>query len=421
MCKSIVYIFLYTIDLHGEKSYTLIMIHSYTCKNFFSIRGEAEVLFSVNEFAPETYLYKQDTHERVSLIETVIGPNASGKTNVIKSIAFIKHLIAYSASDDVEKEILTMPYANSEEPTKLSVKFSVGKRLFEYSFSVTRERILEERLREQSFSAARLTYKTLFSRRWKNGRYSVANRVFKVSTDMKWRQNASMVSQILLAQNDPFAAEIVAYWREKVVTTNVWYGGNRDDRAQNNDAMTKHAIDDLYRNTPLLTSAKDILRSIDVGFDDFEREELQIEGKRHHKIKHRYAKNNFAISLDFESSGTKRAIVILRDMLRALSVKGGFAAIDELDAYLHPDIVEALVKLFMSPETNPNRSQLLFTSHSHRLLSEFDKQQITLVEKNENGETEAWRLDDMTGVRADDNYYTKYIAGAYGARPKVIL
>ncbi len=44
-----------------------------------------------------------------------------------------------------------------------------------------------------------------------------------------------------------------------------------------------------------------------------------------------------------------------------------------------------------------------------------------LVEKNENGETEAWRLDDMTGVRADDNYYTKYIAGAYGARPKVIL
>jgi hypothetical protein len=28
-------------------------------------------------------------------------------------------------------------------------------------------------------------------------------------------------------------------------------------------------------------------------------------------------------------------------------------------------------------------------------------------------------LDDVSGVRADDNYYTKYIAGAYGAVPKL--
>jgi AAA15 family ATPase/GTPase len=378
-------------------------------------------VFTVNDLAPETFMYKKDVHERVSLLETVIGPNASGKTNVIKAIAFIKHLIAYSASDDVEKEILTMPYADNDKPTELSVRFSIGSRLFEYRFSVTRKRILKEALREQSLTAARITSKTLFSRQWKNGRYEVVNHVFKVSPDMNWRHNASMVSQILLAQSEPFAAEIVGYWRKNVVTTNVWYGGNRDDRMQNNDGMTKHAIEDLYRNTNLLTSAKDILRSIDVGFDDFEREELQIEQEVHHRIRHKYARNNFAINLDFESSGTKRTIVILRDMLRALSVKGGFAAIDELDAYLHPDIVEALVKLFMSPETNPNRSQLLFTSHSHRLLSEFDKQQITLVEKNDDGETEVWRLDDMTGVRADDNYYTKYIAGAYGARPKVTI
>lgn len=397
------------------------MIHSYSCKNFFSIREEAEVLFTVNEFAPDTFMYKKDARERVSLLETVIGPNASGKTNVIKTIAFIKHLIAYSANDDVEKEILTMPYAHIDKPTELSVKFSVGKRLFEYHFSVTKKRILKESLREQSLTAARVTYKTLFSRQWKNGRYDVINHVFKVSPDMNWRENASMVSQILLAQGDSFAAEIVGYWRENVVTTNVWYGGNRDDQVQSNDIMTKRAIEDLYRNKNLLSHAKEILRSIDVGFDDFEREELQIEKRVHHRIKHRYARNNFAISLDFESSGTKRAIMILRDMLRALSVKGGFAAIDELDAYLHPDIVEALVKLFMSIETNPHRSQLLFTSHSHRLLSEFDKQQITLVEKNEDGETEVWRLDDMTGVRADDNYYTKYIAGAYGARPKVTI
>ena len=47
-----------------------------------------------------------------------------------------------------------------------------------------------------------------------------------------------------------------------------------------------------------------------------------------------------------------------------------------------------------------------------------DKYQIILTEKNEKGVSESWRLDEMIGVRADDNYYSKYIAGAYGAVPK---
>ena len=42
-----------------------------------------------------------------------------------------------------------------------------------------------------------------------------------------------------------------------------------------------------------------------------------------------------------------------------------------------------------------------------------------LVEKNENGISEAWRLDEMSNVRSDENYYTKYIVGTYGAVPKI--
>jgi hypothetical protein len=45
------------------------------------------------------------------------------------------------------------------------------------------------------------------------------------------------------------------------------------------------------------------------------------------------------------------------------------------------------------------------------------KGQIMLVEKNERCRSEAWRLSDMEGVRADDNFYAKYMAGTYGAVP----
>jgi hypothetical protein len=42
-----------------------------------------------------------------------------------------------------------------------------------------------------------------------------------------------------------------------------------------------------------------------------------------------------------------------------------------------------------------------------------------LVEKDKNCQSEAWRLDEVKGVRSDDNLYAKYMAGAYGAVPEL--
>ena len=46
--------------------------------------------------------------------------------------------------------------------------------------------------------------------------------------------------------------------------------------------------------------------------------------------------------------------------------------------------------------------------------------QIFLVEKDsESFESEIYRLDDVDGVRNDENYFQKYMAGVYGATPKI--
>ena len=109
---------------------------------------------------------------------------------------------------------------------------------------------------------------------------------------------------------------------------------------------------------------------------------------------------------------------MLKTILQVLT-QGGVAILDEFDVNLHPDMVLSLFELFIQPETNPHNAQLLFSTHSHIVLSKLDKYQIILIEKNKNGVSDAWRLDEMSGVRADDNYYTKYLAGAYGATPKI--
>src|SRR5699024_1202058 len=98
---------------------------------------------------------------------------------------------------------------------------------------------------------------------------------------------------------------------------------------------------------------------------------------------------------------------------------GGLAVIDEMESDLHPHMLAELIDLFISPETNPHNAQLIFSTHSHELLNMLLKQQIVLVEKDEQLNTDAYRLDDVEGVRADDNIYAKYLAGAYGGIPNI--
>jgi len=124
------------------------------------------------------------------------------------------------------------------------------------------------------------------------------------------------------------------------------------------------------------------------------------------------------LPVQYESSGTKQLFILFKTILQVLD-RGGIAILDELDVSLHPDIIAALFDLFSQTETNPHNAQFIFSTHSHGILSKLDKYQIILTEKNSKCGSEAWRLDEMENVRADDNYYSKYIAGAYGAVPQI--
>ena len=91
--------------------------------------------------------------------------------------------------------------------------------------------------------------------------------------------------------------------------------------------------------------------------------------------------------------------------------------IDEIEADLHPDMIPAILDLFIDCDLNPHDAQIIFTCHVHEVLNGLQKDQVLLVEKDADGCSEAWRLGDVKGIRRDDNLYAKYRAGAYGAIP----
>lgn len=396
------------------------MIHSYSAKNFYSIKDRIKVDFTVPESVKDKISYVNDGDTAtVSLIETVVGPNASGKTNALKVLAFTQWLVFRAYHDDPDHEIPLRPFGHhkSTSPTEISVTFSVDNRLFIYSFELTRKMIVKEVLKERSKTNQRITAKVMFSRTWNKDTksYDFVDNAVGLSPD-KLRKNASVIATAY-RDNSPLAMIIARYWRDSVVT-NVYERGYRDHHNMlSHNHLTKHAIEFFYENPKLRKQVESLLSRYDLGFGEFIKYEDKLNERSDFAIRHSSKEDVFDLPIEYESSGTKQVIIIFQYVLKALD-NGGIAVIDEIDSNLHPEIVEELVSMFKSKGTNPNSAQILFSSHTPTILSSLDKYQIAFTEKK-NGSTEFWRLDTIKGVRADENYYAKYIAGAYGGLPEL--
>jgi AAA15 family ATPase/GTPase len=410
------------------------MIHNYTVKNFYSIGDKIEVDLesrkeSIN--APELYL-DASLDKKVTKIEFVGGPNASGKTNVLRALAFLRFMIVDSASQTKKGEDMSFQpfYPHKDRPTELSVSFSIkgDSCIYKYLLKLDTKKILHEQLDKTYFKKERSTTANIFERKWvsKERGYDVKltddmPTIKQVTSINSLLKNNNQVSFISLLNNfdseDGLLRKITMYW-DGVVSNTLMIGSTESEFSltQYSEAVLR----DIFEQKELCNSVSDILRKYDIGFSKIEKKDKlgPNQDQTIYGIFHEYKGTQFGMSMHGESNGTKRIIILMRDILAAMAV-GGVAVIDEIDAFLHPDIYDEIIAMFMSTETNKNNAQLIFSSHNYTTLANLDKQQITLTQKSEAGQTEVWRLDDMQGIRPDDNFYTKYLTGAYGATPKI--
>ena len=405
-----------------------VMIHAISFKNFYSFSEEASIDFEVNSNAPKNNGYfTAPSDTRLSKVLTVIGPNASGKTNLLKPIPFLKWLIVDSFMDHPTDPLPLNPFLfcdKKDTPTEFSATFEIDSDIFIYSFILNKERILEEDLKIQNKTKENITKKTLFNRKWQSEekKYLFSATNFSLPKDFGneslLRSNASVISTAMRL-NHSASKKIGDFWEK--VKTNVFEAGWVGDRffsADETDLID--AFNFFSENEDLKQKAEKLLARFDLGFNQFDiKKEKRDNGfSINVQTVHYFDGHHRHLPIQYESSGTKQLFMLLKTILHVLA-HGGVAVLDELDVNLHPDMILALFELFLSPETNPKNAQILFSTHSHRILNELDKYQLILVEKNEKGASESWRLDEMDGVRPDDNYYAKYIAGAYGAIPNI--
>ena len=119
----------------------------------------------------------------------------------------------------------------------------------------------------------------------------------------------------------------------------------------------------------------------------------------------------------FNSEGTTRLLCYLGWMLAALD-QGRVIFIDEIDSKLHFLVADYLIELFNSIEHNPKNAQLICTAHNVMLMDDgLRRDQIYFTSKDTQGKSSLVSLADYTGVRKNDLFSKKYLAGFYASLP----
>jgi hypothetical protein len=216
----------------------------------------------------------------------------------------------------------------------------------------------------------------------------------------------------------PLATQMAASY----VTTNVNLLGRASMGYQSVLTAARHFSDHEAQRARM----NQLLASWDLGLTSVELHEVPVSNPQGADQKaqkvwmpfgmHKSHDAEFQLPFEFESSGTQSAFVLLARLLEALE-NGGLAVIDEFENDLHPHMLEPILDLFANPTTNPHQAQLLFTCHAMEVLNLIHKSQVILVQKDAECESTASRMDAVEGIRNDDNFYAKYMAGAYGAVP----
>ena len=395
------------------------MIHSIKVKNFYSIDSEQTVSFVAGKKTVMNNSYTKSAGEQVSKVNLFIGSNGSGKTNILKALSFVGWLLSSSFAHPVSSELPFKPFFDSKESSSIEVVFENKDKIFTYYVEFNRLQILEEKLLVNQIIETRRTDKLLLSRKYElesdSYRFEgdpLAVKLFSNSIVFLERKNSSVVAIGAQFTYD-FALEVSKYWAN--INTNVYERGYGGD---NNFSLVRNLLE-FQINPESQKKVEKVLRKFDLGFDSLSFiAETQGSNTSIRDVKEVHIFDGIKCENDisYASQGTKRLISIIQFILLAIERKCP-VILDEIEAFLHPDILREIIDLFIDPDV---KAQIIFTSHSHIIMNKLDKNQIYLTEKNaKTGSTEVYNLASINGVRSDDNYYNKYIAGAYGAIPRI--
>ena len=141
------------------------------------------------------------------------------------------------------------------------------------------------------------------------------------------------------------------------------------------------------------------------------------------RLTHRAGGASVTLPFSFELIGTRNFLALLAPILSCLET-GGALIIDEIDTSLHALLVNELVRLFTSSQSNPHHAQLILSTHDVTVMmntAPFDvlsREDIWFINKDRDGVSSVDPLSRLK-ARASEVFSRNYLNGRYGGIPRL--
>ncbi len=419
------------------------MLIEFSVKNFRSIRDE--VLFSMVKGAGHELEEKnvfQIDDAPVSLNPllrsgAIYGPNAAGKTNLLRALATLQILVLGSHQRAPNERLPVTPYLLSEEsraqPCEFEIHFIVDKVRYQYGITANQQRIHEEWLYAFPKGKAQKWFRREIEpvEKISRVRFSDNLRGEKELWARVTRPNGSLLttaaqlnSQQLTPIYNWFANKLkiavnrLSWNQQSLVTTSLL-----EQRQQNKVLRFMQAADFSISDFNLREMNGDRLTAITRNMPPPLRDILtsQLTGAKSIQILTQYKTqegDRINMDLNDESDGTQKIFCYAGPWMDTLA-NGGIMVVDDLHDKLHPLLVQHLVEMFHSPDLNPHGAQLIFTTHETSILSQnlFRRDQVWFCERDQDQSTLLYPLSDFAVRKGAENFERGYLTGRYGALP----
>lgn len=370
--------------------------------NFFSIRDLLSIDFRAANIHTRLAGELRDNvmeWSGMNVLKTIglFGPNASGKSNIIKAIRFCWSLILHSIDSNVGTVFDFAPFkfnGYDNQPSSFLINFVIDGIEYEYSFTLTRTAILDEAL----YYYPKGRRARVFTRHGiQPPKYTFGEGLFTRPLDVV--TNTSDKNLFLTrasSMNREIAQRVYRYFLD--------------------DLLPGIQTSDVQSNTDNFNAYKPlILRALSICDTDIV--DIKINKANGHFVT--YHKENPSLPFDLlteESDGTIKLFRILLNLLDVVK-HGKTLLLDEFDSSLHIRLADFIIDLVHASKA----SQLLFTSHSTNLIDihRFRKDQIAFVNKRSNASTEVYSLFDYKDFRDNMDAEKAYIQGRFDAVPYV--
>ncbi len=395
------------------------MLQRLRVKNFLSFRDEAELSFEAtkDETLEDSHVVEPAPGVRLLRFMMVMGANASGKSNLLVAIEFLR-TFWFAPKLSVDEPTGVQPFlldsTSSQQCSEFEIVFWQNAKKYKYVLKLDTHKVHEETL--YYYGSAQPT--KVFHRTLVNGKSTIEfnpktvklSAVERAEIGLKCLRNVSFFA----ARNQvnvsiPLIDEVCE-----------WMSGKITPMIEPNSQVYKYAKQQLKDNTNLRHYVLDYIQQADfniTGLKTLADTDLEFE----HTITNANKVERYAIPEKLQSTGTIRTIGLEAMIYGALSANA-LLVIDELDASLHPDLLEFTIQRFLQEDS---QSQMLVTTHYDPLLTTIDdlirKDCVWFTEKDEAGNSSLYSLADFSnlGKMSSISIRNAYRHGQFGALPKI--